>query len=433
MLQSRRLTDRDVLDFIEHTTGRRPDAQTPWRRRDLEWASLYLHPEHAVSQADVELAQAKLQVAREWPNPELQLGLKYQTAPALEGMSPWTVGAAIGLMLMSQPQRAADIQYARAGQRAARALLKSAEWDIRRRVDKAYVRYWSTQQQLRAQEQITSRSAMQAGLQQRRAKLGWSSGAQAVQAEQRLADEQTRQAAAEAASNLAQAQLAAALGVSPQALAEVTIDTSELQGAAPHIPQEIRARLLDASLSDRADVRAAWEQVNARAAALQLTQALRYGPVPRVAPGAVRDQGVTRATLNATVPLPIFNRSEGEVAAARAKLGQARAMLKLVQGKALAQVQAAWQAMDAAENESHTAQQQLALASQALNAVEAAAAQGLMGPMRRSQAESAWWKAKRREQLARSKAWAAAFESDAALQQRHTIGSRPVDLKGNSR
>ncbi|MDE2120049.1 MAG: TolC family protein, partial [Betaproteobacteria bacterium] len=60
-----------------------------WSERQLRLAALYFHPDEELARAGVQLAQADLRIAGQWPNPRLQLALKYQATQAVALPSPW--------------------------------------------------------------------------------------------------------------------------------------------------------------------------------------------------------------------------------------------------------------------------------------------------------------------------------------------------------
>lgn len=380
-LEQRSLADPGLQRFIALQTGAPLRANPMWSLRDLSLAALYFHPDLRVDQAGVQLAKADLQIARQEPNPSLNLGLKYGSAAALAAPSPWTVAAAIGLLLVSHAQRQAQAAQAEAGVRAARLLLHDASWQVRAQVQQTFVALWAARLQTRLQQKVVEADLDLQGRTAARAQAGMDAPLAAA-----LAQAAAQTAALQLSRDLgqersAQAALAAAIGLPEAALRAVQIDFSALDAAPPQPGAEQLAQLRSKALAQRDDVRAAWQQEQAAQAALQLAQTQRDGGPPLIAPGAERDQGVNRLLLNARVPLPLFNQHQGQIAAGRARLARAQAVLKQVQGQVLARIEQAEAALHAAQTQSAQAERLSAVNLDLLHADETAQRQGLIGPV----------------------------------------------------
>ena len=415
-LVRRSLFDPGLQRFITLQLNAPQPADQPWTLQRLSLAALYFHPALRVDRAGVQLAEADLQIAKQWPNPSLQLGLKYGSAAALMAPSPWTVGAAIGLLLESHAQRQAQTAQAAAGVRAARLLLRGASWQVRSRVQQAYVALWAAQQQTRLQQQVLDVALQLQARTAARAQGGWDSplaAALAQAAAQTAALQRSRDLGLD---QVAQAALAAALGVPDAALRAVRIDFSALAAAPPQPDAARLKQLRRIALAHRDDVRAAWQQEQAAQAALQLAQALRDGGPPMIAPGAERDQGVNRLTLSARVPLPLFNQHQGQIAAARARLAQTRAALQQVQGQVLQRIEQAEAAMQAAQDETRRSDRLRAENLELLQADEAAQNQGLIGPVQVLRAKLRALATEHAALQARTAQWQALGALQAALQ-----------------
>ncbi len=426
-LVRRSLFDPGLQRFIALQMNAPQPADQAWTLQRLSLAALYFHPTLRVDRAGVQLAEADLQMARQWPNPTLQLGLKYGSAAALLAPSPWTVGAAIGLLLESHAQRQAQAAQAQAGVRAARLLLRGASWQVRSRVQQAYVALWAAQQQSRVQQQVLDAALELQGRTAARAQGGWDSPLAAALA----------QAAAQAAAlqrshdlgqeQIAHAALAAALGVPDAALRAVRLDFAALAATPPQPDAARLTRLRGIALAHRDDVRAAWQQEQAAQAALQLARALRDGGPPMLAPGAERDQGVNRLTLSASVPLPLLNQHQGQIAAAHARLARARAVLQQVQAQALERIEQAEAALRAAQDEARRADSLRTANLELLQADESARRQGLIGPVQVLQARLRALATERAALQAHAAQWQALGSLQAALQ--HALEPQPAQAR----
>lgn len=381
-LEQRSLRDPGLQRFITLQMGAPQPADLPWTLRRLSLAALYFHPALRVDQAGVQLAEADLQIARQTPNPSLNLGLKYGSAAALAAPSPWTVGAAIGLLLVSHAQRQAQTAQAEAGVRAARLLLHGARWQVRARVQQAYVALWAARQQARLQRKVVDAALDLQGRTAVRAQAGMDAPLAAALAQAAAQTAALQHSRDQGQERTAHAALAAAIGMPDAALRAVRIDFSALNATPPQPSAARLAQLRSKALAQRDDVRAAaWQREQAAQAALQLAQAQRFGGPPSIAPGAERDQGVNRLMFNARVPLPLFNQHQGQIAAAHARVAQTRAVLQQVQAQALARIEQAEAALQSAQTQSAQADHLRAVNQTLLRADEAAQRQGLIGPV----------------------------------------------------
>ena len=378
-LVQRSLNDPGLHQFLALQTGAPRAADRPWNATDLGLAALYFRPTLRLHRAEVALAEADLQTARQLPNPSLDLGLKYGAADVLAAPSPWTVGAAIGLLLVSHAQRHTQTAQAEAGVRAARLLLRNAGWTVCSAVRRAFVQRWAARRQAQLQTQVLDTALALQGRIAARAQAGWDAPLAAAQAQEAAQRAALQLAADRGAVQQAQTALAAAVGLPVAALQTVALDDTRLDTPAPQLGAARLAHLRQAALTHRFDVRAAWQRVQVARAGLQLAQTQRDGGPPRLAPGGERDQGVNRLTLAARVPLPLFNQHQGQIAAAQARLARAQATLEQVQARALATIDQAEAALRSAQQRHAEAVQLRDADAALLQADRLAQHRGLLG------------------------------------------------------
>ena len=433
-LQHRSLNDPGLQRFLTLQAGSPQPADLPWGARRLGLAALYFHPTVRVAQADLQLAEADLQTARQWPNPQLQLGMKYSTTAAVAAPSPWTVGAAIGLLLVSHAQRAAQTAQARAGVRAARLMLSASGWAVRSQVRLAFIALWNAEQNVTLdQRMLNERLIMQDRISQR-ARAGWVSPLAAARAEQAAQAAILQLTQAQGAVRSARIALASAVGVPDTALRDAKLDFSTMRNA-PAMPDASRLALWrTAALEHRADVRAAAAREQAARAALQLALTQRDGGPPTIAPGFERDQGANRLTATATLPLPLFNQHQGQIAAARARLALRHAELQQVQARALARLERAevdLRTANAAQQQAHG----LLQADQALlRAAESSLRSGWLGPLAVARARLRVIAAERVALQASATQWRALARLEDVAQQSlpaDRLGTDPAARPGN--
>ena len=387
-----------------------------WQLHQLRLVALYYHPDEQLARAGVQLARADLRIAHQWPNPRLQLGIKYQATQAALLPSPWTLGAAIELMLWSRAQRQAQQQRAQAALRAARAMLRASAWRLRLGVDRAFIASWRDTRDLELQSALLRlqrrRLHRLRGLEQQ----GWASPLRVALA---LAREQSRQRAlldlrARRAADMLQ--LAAAIGVPAQALRGRALDLRAFDAAAPAGAPVFASRLAEQALAHRADVRAAWQQLRAADAELRRQIALRDGRPGSVAPGLRRDQGADDLTLRADLPLPLANHHEGQIEAAAARRRQALARLRGVQARASAHFELALLQLRAAARDSRLALARWRRARHLWRIAEAPRTRPWIDPLQRELARDSMLQARRGLLHARARQWLALAALHAALQ-----------------
>lgn len=431
-LERRSLLDPGLQRFITLQTGAPRPASQPWGLRRLTLAALYFHPDLRVAQAGMQLAEADLQTARQWPNPRLQLGLKYDTTAALLAPNPWTVGAAIGLLLVSHAQREAQAAQAEAGVRAARLLLHATSWSVQAQVQRAYVALWSAQRQTALQQHVVDANLELQGRITARAQSGLDSplaAALAQQEAQTAALQRTRDRGREIAAHAA---LAATIGVPDAALRAVRIDFTALDFPPPRPDTSRLAPLRAIALQQRDDVRAAWQRVQAAQAALDLALAQRDGGPPAIAPGAQRDQGATKLTATAAIALPLFNQHQGQIAAARARLAQSQAVLQQVQAHVLARIEQAEAALQAAQRETRQADTLHAADLALLQADETARGKGWIGLVQVLRTRLRALAAEQAGLQARAAQWQALAELQTSLQHDLARTGTPTDVASAS-
>jgi cobalt-zinc-cadmium efflux system outer membrane protein len=129
------------------------------------------------------------------------------------------------------------------------------------------------------------------------------------------------------------------MGVTDQALAEVSLswdDLEQLPPAGANAVSELRSR----ALLSRPDLERAIADYDVRELELKQQVSAQYLQTS-LGPGYTYDHGVRKATFNASVALPIFNRNEGPIAEAFAAREVAGKHALVVQAKILNEIDAA--------------------------------------------------------------------------------------------
>jgi cobalt-zinc-cadmium efflux system outer membrane protein len=325
-IEQRSLVDPELVSFLA-ASGLPPAGK--WDLDRLTLAALYFHPDMAIANAQLAVARAGVRTARERPNPQTSFSLEH-ASPA-ELVSPWTVGAAIGLVLELFHKRGDRVEQATDLERAARHDIAASAWRLRGGVRTALLDiHFAIAQLDYARQQLAVETEL-ARMLGDRVRLGAASSIDMAQAES--ARQQAALAVAQAQQRLAagRAKLAVAVGVPLSAFDGVTIDDSAF--AAPPPPVDL-ARLRRTALTDRADIQASLARYDAADAAVRLELAKRF-PDLTLGPSYSYDQGQNKIGLSAAAALPIFNRNGGPIDEAEAKRALAAAQFEALQTNVL--------------------------------------------------------------------------------------------------
>ena len=345
-IEKRSLSDPRLLTFLNATGLPSKDS---WDLDRLTLAALYFHPDMAIANAQLAVAKAGVAIARERPNPQASFSLQH-ASPA-ELLSPWTIGAAIGLVLQLFHKRGDRIEQASDLERAARHDIAATAWTVRGGVRSAMLELHSGTTQLAiARRQLAVETEL-AGMLDDRLRYGAASSIDMAQAES--ARQQAALAVTDAEHRLAAARagLATAVGVPLSALDSVSIDDAAL---APPPRSFDLPTLRQTALTSRADIQASLARYDAADAALRLKLAKRF-PDITLGPSYSYDQGQNKIGLNVDAALPILNQNGGPIAEAKARRRLAAAQFEALQTKVLG-------AIDSAATEYRASAAQLATA-----------------------------------------------------------------------
>ena len=341
-LQSRRLTDVDVLARVRAVTasgetGNDNAQPVTWGRAQLLVAALELNPSLAEARAHLAQTSAALATARTLENPTVSLASEYDTSRADE--SPWLWGIGTSFLLdsfLSRPQR---IDLAQASIRGAHADFSEAIWTVRRDLREALLGMVIARQRLGVLELDVQQRAELARLARSRVKVGMSARAEESQAELELSRSRVALDEARRLEVAGKSALAAALGVSVEAIGEISPQWEDLDSI--ELPAESTLRSLrDQALLSRPDLERAIAEYQAREIELRQQVRQQYWQAS-LGPGYTWDHGIRKVTLGASFSLPIFNRNEGPIAEAVAAREAAGRHAMTVQATILSEVDAA--------------------------------------------------------------------------------------------
>ena len=335
--ESRTLDSPQLRAFIERNTIQPLEAWPPpqWDLDLLTLAALYYHPDLDVARAKWDVAQSGMVTAGMRPNPSIGFSALHNPG-GLVGMSPWTLGLSLDVPFETAGKRGYRIQQASQLSEAARLAIASTAWQVRSRV-RAAMGDWQVARQ--TGEALLRQQRLQADnvtLLEHRLNAGAASTPEVTQA--RIALNQSTLAVGEVRRLQAdaRARMAAALGLSAQALDGVGIAPATASEPSVVTAKESREQ----ALLHRTDVLGALAEYAASQSALQIEIAKQY-PDIHLGPGYTWDQGASKWSLGLTATLPLMNQNEGPIAEAKAKRRQALAIFNATQARALAELEAA--------------------------------------------------------------------------------------------
>ena len=316
-LEQRRLTDPVVMNAVRDRTG----GNASWGRAQLLVAALELNPSVREARATFAQGKAGLRTARELQNPTISLSSEYDLTRAAE--SPWLWGLASTVLLDTFASHGLRIDLAQANLRGARADFEEALWTVRRDLRAALLATSVSARRVTALEQEQRGRSEFLRLARARVAAGESPRSETLQAELEWA--RSTAALEDARSTLldSRAKLAAILGVSGVALADIEPQFEDLDAPLP-VPAEALGPLRERALLSRADLARAIADYDARELDLRQQMSAQYLQTS-LGPGYTYDHGVRKATLGGSIALPIFNRNQGpigEAMAAREAAGQ---------------------------------------------------------------------------------------------------------------
>lgn len=345
-VEGRSLQSEPLRDFLEANHVSVPRPKDEWNLKQLTLVAFYYQPALAEARAQLLAAQAAQLSAGARPNPSLTLTPGYDSG--IPGSSsPWIVPLAVDVPIETAGKR---------GYREARALHASesvrwgvvgAVWQVRSRVRAALLELYAGHEAesiLAHQEEVQDKVIR---LLEGQHAAGLMSGYDITQA--RVTLDNTRVAREQAAAQYHQArvQLAGALGVPVQTLANCVFSFADFAGLPRQLTlPEIRRN----ALLNRADVRGALADYGASQSALQLEIANQY-PDVHLGPGYswnTGSAGDSEWALGVTLTLPVVNRNEGPIAEAKARRELAAAHFLTVQSQALNEIDGALAAYSSA-------------------------------------------------------------------------------------
>jgi outer membrane protein, heavy metal efflux system len=337
-LSARSLSDSAVTSALAQY-GLAAPADSSWTLDQLTVAAWALRPDVSVARSEVEAAKADIRVQGLRPNPTLSLGPE-RVVSGTPGVSPWVLATALTFPLETGGKRGIRRDRAAANERVAEWQLGQVLWTARSELRNAlFAREFATE--------IISLDEREASLRtdyldwiDTRIKFGAGTTQDRFVASQALAEVQSRRGYDEAAFAGAAADLAAAVGLRPEAFAAIAPAYPPL-GEIPEVALTDLAAARDLALVNRVDIRRALAEYEIAEQDLKAAIAKQY-PDIGIGPGYLFDQGDHKITLTLDLPVPLFDNGGAAIDAAIAGRKVAAAKFDTVQAKALAEIDASF-------------------------------------------------------------------------------------------
>lgn len=338
--EARTLDNPDLQRYLAaHCGTSGACAPGVWNLNTLMLAAFYFSPVLDIARARHGASQAAMQSAEQHPNPALQLPLGY-TSNAKPGESPYTFGLGLDIPLETAGKRGYRVAQAQQMSNAERFTIGNVAWQVRSRLRSHMLNFYAATRRAQIlEQQITTQQQIVAMLDKRLA-LGAASAPEANQAHIALARNRIDLAHVQQQSQDERAQIAATIGLSVDALANIPISFETFERVYPAIPADDVRRQ---AILNRADVLAALAEYEASQAALQLEIARQY-PDVHIGPGYTFDAGAHKFLLPLSgMILPLFNQNQGPIAEADAHRKEVAARVNALQAQAIDDTQRAMQ------------------------------------------------------------------------------------------
>jgi len=355
----------DAPQLRERVQGVLPEAAatwppSSWNRADLLAVALLQNPQLAVARSEVQQALAKETSAGEMPNPNLTLQSEY----ARDEARSWLYGLAFDFVLRTPYRRRLDVDIAQLATANARWQLVEQIWSVRHALTNALSDAEYARRRGELLDRLVGAQQHLLSLQEQRIKAGEDAPGERIVGRATLLEIEQQRAQARADQATAQAAVAAALGLPPEALDGIRIEWPDW-GAAAAVDVAMLQHEREQALLSRADLVAAIADYASAEKQLERAIARQY-PEFHLDPGYYWDHGVAKWPFDVAFNPSIFNRNQGEIAEARAAREVAGQRMLAVQAEIYGAIAAATRAetiaaqnLDAARHRVDAADEQM--------------------------------------------------------------------------
>jgi cobalt-zinc-cadmium efflux system outer membrane protein len=282
-----------------------------WNRAELLALALKQNPELAVAEAEVNAALSREIIAAQGPNPDITLQSEY----ARHDSRPWLYGVSFNWLLRSSERRRLGLEIARLDTAGARLQLMDHAWAVRRALADALTDWENARRRSDLLDRLAAAQDRLIAVEEQRVGLGEDAPGELLTSRQARIQIELEQAELHTLAAAAQAGVARALGMPPQALDGMRFTWPEW-GEPPPVNEDRRREAREQALLSRADLGVAIGDYAAAEAKLQLAVARQY-PQFTLSPGYYWDHGIAKFPFDVGFTLPL-NHNRGEIEEARA-------------------------------------------------------------------------------------------------------------------
>lgn len=307
-----------------------PDAGWSGPRLDrlaLFAGALLNNRDIAAARAGVDSAQAAAKASRVGPAAALTLSADYARSAAES--SPWLFGGAIDIPLDVGTRRKARLTSLDLAVGIARYDRADKIWSVRMAVRRALADYFIAERQAVAYQRVAQVRARQQAAMENRVNAGEASRAELERVRADGADAVRRTADAVNSSRSSLQSLATALGVSVEALSDVTFSWIDFDKPAGDPGMGVTDEVRAAATLSRADVLKAVVAYDQTEADLRVEVARQY-PAISIAPGYTWERGLVKIPVSLGLVLPPLDLNRGAIATAQARRTEAGRKLEAV-------------------------------------------------------------------------------------------------------
>jgi len=304
-----------------------------WNLLTLLAEALRLNSELALSRAAYSSALADVEASRVSPGLTLSLAAEYAFDPPES--SNWLYGIAGDVLLDRGGRRQGRIATAEVLARGAALDYASAAWSIRQRIRRALDAHVIATHEAAVADDLVAARQRQFETLQRRVAAGEIARTELELIRASLADARRVQTAARSLRTRARLDLAAAVGVPPEAIDESRLATFRIDDIAALPP--LRDDAVTAALEGRPEILRAMLTYDQAEADLRIAVATQY-PEIRVGPGYTWERGLAKLPFGLSLSFPNRDFSQAAIAAAEAWRSAAGRGLEAAVSRVIAEV-----------------------------------------------------------------------------------------------
>jgi outer membrane protein, heavy metal efflux system len=303
----RSLSDPGLLCFLKQEGA----SSGAWSLDQLALAGVYFHGDVALAIAEADEVSAAITTARQRPNPVFTFAPQWTGSPL--AFTPWFFLTSIAIPIETAHKRSYRIEQAEALADASRWRVSARAWTARSRVRAAMLECYGAKENTRLLQREESLNQDVITKLEAQMEVGDISPPEISQA--RLMLNRTRLSLQDARrlGTMAEARLAAAVGIPLPELAAAALDFSAFE----RLPGTISSQIRRVALTQRADLIALLDEYVAAESALKLELAKQY-PDLMLQPGYDYNSGQNRWQLHFVFTIPL-NQNRGPIAQAEAK------------------------------------------------------------------------------------------------------------------